>query len=333
VSASPPPIGVLVVGGGIAGSASALAAARRGVRVHVLDGAPGASSLATGAIDVDHWRAGVTGTTATTGTNTANLPGGAIEVLDALGMHVVPEGGSLLFTTAGVLRPARGHDAAILDVSPFPGRCIGVVRCARPGWDAVALASAAGAGWIPIDARVLRHTDERSLPDADFAARHDDEARLGWLADRLREALAASGSQPSALVLPSSLGVERSRAGALSRRVGIACGEAIALPGGPAGLRFEHARERAFAQAGIERSRGRAARAERTAEAWRVTTTDGLVLDAVALVLATGGLLGGGLEYTGYGTPLETALAPRARPPVRATLEAPLSLGAYGTPL
>ena len=36
----------------------------------------------------------------------------------------------------------------------------------------------------------------------------------------------------------------------LSRLVGVPCGEATGMPGGPAGLRFERARDRALAAAG-----------------------------------------------------------------------------------
>jgi glycerol-3-phosphate dehydrogenase subunit B len=326
MSAPRTPIEVLVVGAGIAGTAATLAAAKAGARVRVFDGGPGASSLATGAIDLHHWRAGA----ASTGD-----PLLARDVLGALAAFVLPEGGSTLLTTAGVMRTALGHDAALLDLSPFAGRCVAVVRCARPGWDADALATAVGGAWIALEARVLRHVDERALVDAGFAALHDDEARLAWLADRLREALATAptGSRPAALLLPPSLGVDRPRALALSQRVGIPCGEPVAMPGGPSGLRFERARDRALAGAGVERALERIARIERSERAWRVTTTAGTQLEALAVVLATGGLLGGGLEYAPLGRILDAPVPPRAHPPIRLTIDAPVSMGAYGRPL
>ncbi len=106
----------------------------------------------------------------------------------------------------------------------------------------------------------MRYSEERALPDAEFAARHDDDARLGWLAERLREALAIEfgGDAVAGLVLPPSLGIDRARADQLSGLVGLPCGEPVGMPGGPAGLRFERARDRALGAAGVERVEGRA---------------------------------------------------------------------------
>ena len=307
--------GVVVVGAGVAGTAAALAAASAGAEVTVLDGGTGASVLATGALDLAPWdEANVTPTA---------LSLDARAVLDALGGYVVGEGAARLLTSAGVVRPARGRDAALLDVAPLAGRRVGVVRCPRPGWDAEALAQAWGDDFVPIDAQVLRHADERMIPDADFAARHDDEARLGWLAERLRDALAraADGDSIAGLVLPSSLGVEHARAQALSDRAGVPCGEAIALPGGPSGLRFARARERAFAAAGIDRVTGRVTRAvhadvERRSKGrpCGVSTVEGQSFEAYAVVLASGGLLGGGIDYApSENAPASGASSRRAR--------------------
>ncbi len=84
---------------------------------------------------------------------------------------------------------------------------------------------------------------------------------------------------------------------------------------------------------------GRASRVERAdgsdgaRERWRITTSEGASLDADAVVLATGGLLGGGIEYTPAEAIVATALPPRPRPPLRASIDAPVSVGAYGRPL
>jgi glycerol-3-phosphate dehydrogenase subunit B len=322
---------VVVVGAGIAGAAAALAAARSQAAVTVLDGGAGASTLATGAVDRTPWRPEAE--------TTAGLPPLARYVFDALGTHVLTDRPAQLLTMAGVRRPARGRDAALLDVSPLAARSLGVVRCGRPGWDAEGLARAWGGACVTIEAIVLRHSDERALPDAEFAARHDDDARLGWLAERLREALAIefAGNTVAALVLPPSLGVDRARAVQLSALVGLPCGEPLAMPGGPSGLRFERARDRAFGAIGVERIEGRARRVERTGApyggGWRVTTTQDESLDADAVVLATGGLLGGGIEYAPSESILATTVPPRSRAPLRATIDAPLSLGAHGRPL
>jgi glycerol-3-phosphate dehydrogenase subunit B len=322
---------VVVIGAGVAGTAAALAAARSQAKVTVLDGGPGASALSTGAVDRTPWRP--------EGDGTSGLPPLARYVFDALGAHVLTDRPAQLLTMAGVRRPARGRDAALLDVTSLAGRPLGVVRCTRPGWDAEGLAQAWGGACITIEAIVMRYSDERALPDAEFAARHDDDARLGWLAERLREALAIEfgGDTVAGLVLPPSLGIDRARADQLSGLVGLPCGEPLGMPGGPAGLRFERARDRALGAAGIERVEGRAEGLERTPSpaggGWRVTLVEGEPLDADAVVLATGGLLGGGIEYAPSEAMLALAVPPRSRAPLRATLDAPVSLGAHGTPL
>lgn len=322
--------GVLVVGGGIAGTAAALAAARAGARVTLLDGGTGATTLSTGALDDVPWAQ-----TAQTPALPRPPPATATRaVLEALDAYAVPDAGAGIATTAGVLRPARGHDLALLDLRPFASGRLGVVRCDRPDWDAAALARAWGAGFTPLEATVLRHVDERLLPAADFAARHDDEARLGWLAERLRAALSRARARFDALLLPPSLGVERERARALSARVGLPCGEAAGLPGGPSGLRFERARDRALAAAQVEHLRGRATAVEREGSPWRVALAEGTALEATAVVLAAGGLVGGGLAYTPGDAAEASVLPPGSREPFHLALRAPgVRLGAHGRPL
>lgn len=328
---------VIVVGAGVAGTGAAVAAARAGAHVTIVDGGTGASTLATGALDFEPWDQARAIRT--------EIAPKARAVLDALGAYVVREDDAHLVTTAGVMRPARGRDAALIDVAPLLGQRIGVVRCHRPGWDADALAMHWGSAFVAIDARVLRHADERSIPDADFAARHDDEARVRWLADRLRDAIskAADGASLAGLVLPSSLGVERSCALLLSERVGISCGEATTLPGGPAGLRFEHARDRAFAAAGVRRVAARVAsvaraptdgaQRDRSDASWIVSMDSGQTCESHSVVFATGGLLGGGIKYAPSESDLGSASRATSGGILRATLDAPLALGAFGGPL
>lgn len=313
---------VVVVGAGVAGSAAALAAARGGARVVVLDGGAGASTLWTGAVD----------------SAAGDLAEGSRAVAEALGVRLEP---SLLVTTSFHARLAHGRDASLLDLHPLlDARArVGVVRVARPGWDADEIVRAGGQGFVAVGASLLRHADEGSLADAELAARHDDDGRLGWLGERLREALARAGAEVGGLLLPPSLGVERARAAELSSRVGVACGEALGLPGGPAGLRFEHARDRAFAAAGIAMRRGRVRGVSAAGPSaggagarWRLDV-DGEGLDAGAVVLAAGGLIGGGLEYQPSEAMEASALPPRSRPAYRCTVEGPWSLAARGRPL
>ncbi len=321
---------VLVVGAGVAGTGAALAAAAAGAHVTVIDGGTGASTLATGALDWNEWRPGPVVHGA--------LPPSVAAVVDALGAYAVPAGGATVLTMAGVVRPARGYDRALLDVTTVVGR-IGVVACRRPGWNAATLASAWGdsaaqlGAFAALGATIARHTDESTIPNADFAARHDDADRLPWLGERLREALARSPGAWDALALPPMLGVDQPRAEALSRLVGLPCGEATAPPGGPSGLRFERARDRAFAGARVRRASMRASAVERHGEGWRVKAESGETLDAHAVILATGGLVGGGLEYAPADAMFASALPALARPTFRLTMRAPFVLGVRARPL
>jgi glycerol-3-phosphate dehydrogenase subunit B len=285
---------VLVVGAGVAGTAAALAASRAGAKVTVVDGGTGASTQELGVV---------------------------------LGVAVV-------VTSAAHPRAAQGREASLLDLHPLLASRpqIGVVRCARPGWSADGLVRAAERGFFPLDAVVLRHADERTLPDPDFAARHDDDARLAWLAERLREGITRSQVAPTGLLLPPSLGLKRSRAADLSQLLGVPCGEAMGLPGGPCGLRFESARDGAFAAADITVVRGRATGVERDAGRWRIAV-DGGSLTASAVVIAAGGLIGGGIEYQPSEAMVAAALPPRSRPAFGCTIAGPLPVGAHGRPL
>lgn len=343
---------VLVVGAGVAGTGAALAAARAGAAVTVVDGGTGASTLTTGAVDAMAWQDAPA--------LAAPVARTVRDALDAMGAYRLPERGARLLTTAGLVRAARGHDAALVDVEPLAGKRIGVVRCDRPGWDADMFARAwqdAGqearqeAGqearqetWQVVDATVIRYADERGLPDVDFAARHDDGARLGWLAEQLRAALARTADGVGTLVLPPCLGIERARAQALSELVGVRCGEALASPGGPPGLRFERARDRAFAAAGVERVRERVVsvtkreaqretRETRDEAVWIVSAETGWQSEGHAVVLATGGLIGGGIEYAPGESTFASALPPLARPSFRLTIDAPVTLGSHGRPI
>jgi anaerobic glycerol-3-phosphate dehydrogenase len=322
---------VAVIGAGVAGTSAALAAANAGVAVTIVDGGTGASTLATGAIDLVPWQSDVG--------PLGPLPSGVQAALDALGGYRWSDAGALVLTTAGLVRRAGGHDASVLDVASIPEGRVGVVRCDRPGWDAPLLARAWGDRYAPCDVTVLRRTDEHVLVDADFAARHDDAERLGWLSERLREALARAGGSFAAIVLPPALGVECSRAEALSALTGVRCGEAIGLPGGPAGLRFERARDRALAAATVRRLFARATaiaqgdRPRGEPKVWRVRTDRAGDFEADAIVVAMGGLLGGGVEYSPSEAVLASVLPPRAWPPFRLVVDAPLTLGAHGRPL
>lgn len=316
---------VLVVGGGVAATAAAVAAASAGATVTMLDGGTGASTLSTGAVDLIPWQEADAART--------GLGAETRSVLQLLGGYVLDEPGTSIVTTAGVVRPARGRDAALMNVAHLGDQRIGVVRCRRPGWDADALSLAWGPAFEPLDAVILRHGGEDVLPDADLAARHDDSARLEWLAKRIREAMAATGGRWGGVIVPPLLGVQRPRAQELSERVGVRCGEAAGLPGGAPGLRFLSARDRALAACGARHVRVRVSSVRRSTTAWRAVAEPGPSYDGGAVVLAIGGFIGGGLEFAPAEASLATALPPSARRPMRLTVDASVILGAYGKPL
>jgi glycerol-3-phosphate dehydrogenase subunit B len=318
---------VVVIGSGVAGTAAGIAAASISRSVVLLDGGSGASTLATGALDHAFWQDHRIDTPA------RPLSDAAKTVLNAMAGYVVPAEGCRVVTMAGLVRRADGRDRALLDVGSLGSGRVGVVASHRPGWNARELASAWGEGYAPLEATLLRYTDERSLPDADLAARHDDEERLDWLAARLRLALAQAGTTWSGIVLPPMLGLVRAQAEGLSRSVGLPCGEAVGSPGGPAGIRFESGRDRALSLAGVAKVASRASIVEACGESWRITTEDGQILDAHSVVVATGGLIGGGIEYAPSEAVLATAHPSHVRPPLRLTLKAPLTLGTHGRAL
>jgi glycerol-3-phosphate dehydrogenase subunit B len=326
---------VLVVGAGIAGTAAALAASAAGASVTLLDGGTGASSLAPGAVDLTPWEARAPSTP-----DDALAAPSALGVLAALDLVTLPEKGVLVATAAGILRPARGADRALLDLAVVGPGVVVAPRAEHASWDAGALARSwndtrlardRGLEFIAIDATLTRLIDERHLAASDLAARHDDPARLEWLATRLKEAIArVSASKVVAVALPPWLGVEEARAAALSKAVGLPCGEAATGPGGPAGLRFENARDRALAKAGVAVVLARASAVERADGKWTTTLEQGDPLTADRVVLAAGGLIGGGLAYSPSASLLAGELPSRARPTFNVTIDAPVSIGVSG---
>jgi glycerol-3-phosphate dehydrogenase subunit B len=323
----------IVIGSGTSGTAAALALAAAGHVVRVVAGGSGASLLTTGAIDAHPWETAPS-------CDPAPVDATTLDLLRTLDLYDVGPAEALVATISGIVRPARGVDRALLDLAQLPAGNVMIPRCDRHGWDATALARAwtdaprahdRQLAFVAVDAQITRFSDERAIRDADIAARHDEDARLSWLADRLREFL--SRAAYVAVILPPWLGVDRARAADLTRLLGLPCGEAVAGLAGPAGLRFDRARKRAFAAAGVETIDTWATRLHFSAGTWRVELEDGEPLEAAAVVLATGGLVGGGLAYEPSGSILASALPSHARPTFRSTIDAPVTIGAHARPL
>lgn len=323
---------VVVIGAGIAGTAAALAARAEDAEVTVVSIAAGATALMTGAIDDAVWE----------DARPANAPDEASRaVLDALGGYVVRDAHALVATSAGTLRPARGIDAGLLDLATLPRKsAVGCPVFEREAWDGHLLANALGhtreardrqLGFVPVPASLLVNADERVIPDLEIAARHDGRERLATLGERLRDALRRA--QCDAFLLPPWLGIAAPRAAELSNAVGVPCGECIALPPSTAGFRFGRARDRALLAAGVERTLARATAVVGAEAGLVVHVEGGEPLGATAVVLAVGGLVGGGIAYAPSEARLATALPRNPQPAFVLTLDADVSLGVHGRPL
>jgi glycerol-3-phosphate dehydrogenase subunit B len=336
---------VVIIGAGAAGLAAAWSATREGHEVTVVSESPGASALGGGAVDDRPWEQVF---------RAARSLGGEIpprpvdprvlELVRDLGLWDVPDDRvPWLATTAGRIRPARGRDRALLDLGAIPSGEVLLPRVERAGWDADTLARgfahdpfaiARGLRFTAIDLPVIRYDDERRIPDYDLALRHDAPARLEWLATRLREAL-GRGHPTRAFLLGPFLGAREPRAEELSRRVGVPIGEVLLGAGSPAGLRFEAARDRLLGAIAARVIADRVTAIERDEDGRLALslTRAKKPLRADGVVLALGGLTGGGLIYQPAEHHPGADLPPGARVPFALSLRAEVTLAAQLAPV
>ncbi len=281
---------VIVVGAGIAGTAAAWAACAAGASVHVIHDRPGASALYSGALDVEPWQLAAS----------FSLDPHVVSFAAAFEAWTVGSSAQRIVTTAGVVRPARGSDTALLDLEPLAGKSIAVLDVAAHSFDARLLALSAsaqpwaqqtGTRFLPVKVEGVFSEEELRYGDWDLAHLHDDPARLGALAQKLR---AATGEQAAWLVGPW-LGTEVGIVEALREQMDVAVGETTSPPGGAAGARFEHARDRLLGELGVTRTRARVAKVIRTEAG--LSLTHGTTTETTdAVILATGGIAVGGLR-------------------------------------
>jgi len=285
---------VVVVGSGAAGVAAAITARAAGAEVTLVRGRTGASALGSGALD-------------------GAIDDDAKSIASALELHAL--GACSVATSAGTMRKASGRDLALLDLDQVKGPVL-VARVAHVAWDADALAAAFSENdsrsFVACDVGLVLHTDERAMSHVEIAARHDDPARLARAAERIRSSLGTTLEGAAAVLLPPWLGASAPRARELSALVSVPCGEVLVPIDGPAGVRFEHARDRCLQNARIDARPGRATEISET----KVVLASGETLACDAVVLATGGVLAGGIVYT-PGEPSTFALS----------YEAPVDLG------
>jgi glycerol-3-phosphate dehydrogenase subunit B len=332
---------LVVVGAGVAGLAAAWSGRRAGREVTVVSKGAGASALGGGAVDDVPWEqlqraARLLGDAA----QARPLADDARAFVDELALWDVPATTRVrLATVAGRIRPARGRDRAMLDLAKLAGAIVLVPRADRAGWDADAVAAALRADPYALahritfratDAAVLRFDDEHRIGDGDLAGRHDDPVRAGWLAERLRAALVVS-PQAGAILLGPWLGAAAPRAEALSRSLGLPVGEALVGAGSPAGLRFEAARDRMLEAIGARRVRDRVTAVNLDGGKLSLALErDGVALVADAVVLAIGGLVGGGVIYAPPEHGAGRDLPPSGKVPFDLSLRAPVTLSLGG---
>lgn len=320
---------VVVVGSGIAGTAAALTIRSRAPQLDVtmVLGAAGATVLAGGAFD-----------------GPGDLGADSLAVLTELGYCRAPEAdspGFLVATTAGILRPARAIDDAMLDLESMRDALVLLPRANHGGWDADALAKAfsvapearsRGLRFEAVTARLVQRVDELSMSDAEVARRNSSPERVAWLGAQL-SALRAEFAEARAILLPSWMPLHREAQATLREAVGLPIGEALGLPPGPSGLRFLRARDASFATCGIHVIPGFVSSIERDNDLLALSLADGSSLTATVVVLATGGLIAGGLQYSPAESIAAGELPVRSELPFRLTYGAPVTLGAHGRPL
>jgi glycerol-3-phosphate dehydrogenase subunit B len=287
---------VAVIGAGVAGTASAWAASRAGAEVTVIAARAGASELYPGVVDLEPWER----------CTNAALDASLREFVTALGLWVVEKERCLVVTTAGVVRPARGRDAALLDLVPLAGKHVAVADVLRDDWDGELVTRALSASQFARETGTrfslvsleLGKKNERSISAWDFAHGFDGDARLDELAKMLDE---KRGEHDGWLFGPW-LGTLRTRIGKLRERVSVAVGESTSPPGGAAGARFEGARDELIEKlAKTTRIRAHVSSVTPNGGGWNIVT-DGDELHADRVVIAAGGVVAGGISLDPRGT-------------------------------
>jgi glycerol-3-phosphate dehydrogenase subunit B len=280
---------LVVIGAGFAGLGAIWAARGSGADLVLVHHRPGASALASGALDVLGWERA---------RPSAPVAAEIVELALRLGFVIGPNDATVA-TLAGVIRPARGREQNVLDLAPLAGRRIGVADVLRDDWDAPSLARAfatsrfareTGTRFEAREIDLLRRAAESRFSAHDFAALHDDPARF----ERLTRALSKAGRDLDAWLVGPWLGIESSRARALGEKLGVPVGETLSAPAGPAGARFERARDALLADLGVVPIASRVLSLEPQANRWLVRT-EHAELDADRVVLAMGGVAAGGI--------------------------------------
>ncbi len=278
---------ILVVGGGVAAVAAAQAAREAGRSVVVVAGAEGASGLSSGAL----------GWTALDGVDLGPAAASALAArlgatASARDRTFISDGGTIVRAPAA-LAPAL----ALEDVA---GELCVVDVGAGVEWRAEHVCASVGR-YVPT--RVLRvplfaRTDDALLTLVQAARRFDDEG----LEERLRSLLVEAGAAHGAAIsLPPLLGLRDAAAVATRLRdvIGWPVGETLGPPGSPPGLRLGARLRQAGGQAGRWIDGWATEGIVENGRAAGVRLGGGDEIRARTVVLATGGLVGGGIVMRG----------------------------------
>lgn len=287
---------VAVIGGGAAGVTAAWTARRLGADVTILFDRPGATSLYSGALDDGR-------------PATGEAAASALHP-EVLGFATSFEAWSLgpracrVATYEGHLRPARGIDTALLDLEPLAGRTVAVANLLAPEWDAESLASSLSASEWAIRTKTrfgavavtgVLDPSEAARSANDIATLHEASGRI----ERLAECLERAEAKADAWLVGPWLGTSPGTAERLRSMLSAPVGETTSPPGGPAGSRFEAARDGLLADVGVRIRREHISGIEGRGGRYLVLgATSGLTAKDAGfdtVILAIGGLVSGGI--------------------------------------
>jgi glycerol-3-phosphate dehydrogenase subunit B len=280
---------VLVIGGGIAGFAAALAALGAGARTALVRRGPGATALAAGG-----WN-GVPPEPVRDALGAAGLP---LRVVAALLPHA---DGRLLASDAA----PPSHATAAVAAGGAPVLVCGIAGLA--GFHARALtalwsdAAALPGGALASETVMLADTPAVGWSVPALAARL--EAEPGVLAAPLARAARTHGSARAILPAVLGIGAHARVIDSLRDATGIEPCEALSPAPSLPGWRLDQCLLRALRDAGVHVVRGRAAASPShdAVTAVEVTGEDGGSIRVGAVVLATGRFIGGGITDSAAG--------------------------------
>lgn len=277
---------VLVLGAGAAGIAAARGAVRAGAeRVVLVNAGAGATELSSG------WLRGV-----------EEAPAWVSDV----GLARAQGARAFAYATvAGLVQSARGGVSSLLDLGELDGRegALAVVDLvAGPAWSAAMVARSLGE-LLGVTTKVLRPEPADAVPrgatPSSLARVFDTPGMVDALASSLRAQVRAG--EVSAVLFPPVLGLAREDvASRLRALLGVPVGEVGGGVGDPPAFKLARALGRGVPE-GVERVRGRGVVSLGDDGVRAEVRVGERVFEPDAVVLATGGLVGGGIEFaTGF---------------------------------